>query len=90
MNEKTALLDSSSSRAGPTTKYTNIAKISSIITILLILIIAIVNYHPTKIDNVSESFINFGGVFSSFYGRETPGNESNIMLIHYFIIILIY
>ena len=90
MNEKTALLGPLSHRADSTTQYLSTAKISSIITVLIILVITIVINHPTKNDNFSESFSNLGGVLSSYYTRETPGNESNILLNHSVNIICIF
>jgi hypothetical protein len=87
-DEKSALLVSSSSRAETTSsQYFYIAKVSSFITILIILIIALVINHPTKVENVSESFSNFANVYGNAIVYRTKNNESNILFVYCVIII---
>jgi hypothetical protein len=79
-DEETSLLDSPSRRTDSTSKYINIAKISSIL-IFLIVTIAI---NSKIVENESGSFVNFAQVYGSIISKQTSKNDGNIHTIKSF------
>ena len=78
-DEETTPLVPTSAKENPITQYTNIFKVTLSGIFLIILIVALAINHPTKVENISNSFSDLENVYGDKIFKETARNDSNII-----------